>query len=348
MIIEHKNFNGIIATIYYRFNNITGLVHPNFMNIMKDQNLDKNLCVQHVKVGEEYIGQRLDNYLITKLKKIPKSHVYKIIRSGQIRVNKKRVSVNYRLQSLDLIRIPPLFNANYPSTASTSHASKKPVGTVIYEDNDLLILNKLPGIAVHGGSGIHLGVIEALRLQRNQPSLELVHRLDRDTSGCLIIAKKRSALKQIHAALLARNVEKTYLALVWHPWHTQDPSCIDLPLKKFLLQGGERVVKVKADGKSSQTFVESLKNYSHFTLLKIKPLQGRTHQIRVHLAHINHPIVGDEKYGMKELDREFCKRYGSIRLFLHAHSLKFQLSNRTIQVEASLEPAFSTVLSRLT
>lgn len=283
--------------------------------------------VQHIVVTSAHEGQRVDNFLFTFLRGVPKSHVYRIIRQGQVRVNKKRINVHYRLAIGDDIRIPPIRVAE-----KKEDILKQPSGKLIkiltaaicYEDDQLLIINKPSGLASHGGSGISLGLIEALRLMRPKaPFLELVHRLDRETSGCIMIAKKRSMLKYLHECLKEGTIEKNYLALVQGRWQGKD-RLVDAPLLKYVLRSGERMVKVDPAGKFAQTAVEILELYPQATLVKATPLTGRTHQIRVHCALKGHPIIGDEKYGDAEYNRQ-VKLQGADRLFLHAQKLVINL-----------------------
>jgi len=292
-------------------------------------------AVQWVEVDGEYAGQRLDNFLITLLKGAPKTLVYRIIRKGEVRVNKGRVQASYRIQAGDLVRVPPvrLGESRAPATPSDALA-KKIEAAVLYEDERLLIINKPSGLAVHGGSGVSLGLIEALRQIRPQAKfLELVHRLDRDTSGCVMVAKRRSALKALHEDLRLGRVNKIYHALVvgrWPKHRVQE----DAPLRKNELKSGERVVRADPDGKPSLTRFRVLRNLGDVTLVEARPVTGRTHQIRVHTQVAGHPIVGDPKYGDDAVNRTM-KGLGIDRLFLHAAQLEFNLpgsGERTVVV----------------
>lgn len=294
-------------------------------------------AVQFLTIDPEHAGQRLDNFLRTRCKDLPKSHLYRIIRKGEVRVNKKRQDPDYRLVEGDIVRVPPLrltvTTPAVPKTKSIAALEKQ----ILYEDNGLLVVNKPSGLAVHGGSGISLGVIETLRASRPQQKfLELVHRLDRDTSGCLLIAKKSSVLREIHELLRTGKVTKTYLLLVQGAWPTQCKDVI-APLQKNQLQSGERMVNVDDEGKEAHTKFRIIEKFSQATLVEAQPLTGRTHQIRVHALHAGHPIIGDDKYGKKEINKLF-RAYGCHRLFLHALSLKFILPNsgQTIFVTAEL------------
>ncbi len=298
----------------------------------------KNIAVPrvyHISVPEEVENQRIDNFLITHLKGVPKTYIYRVIRKGEIRVNKGRVKPDYRLKAGDSIRIPPVRQSSGHGHGHGSEQNSEPrlripsrVETeienhILYEDNEILVLNKPAGLAVHGGSGLNFGVIEALRIIRpKQKTLELVHRLDRDTSGCLLIAKKRSALKFLHEQLNEGQVEKKYLALVKGDW--QAGEIVDAPLIKNQLSSGERIVRVGKTGKPSTTEFRVLERFNIATLMEIKLITGRTHQIRVHCQYAGHPVAGDQKYGDDEFNR-LMKEKGLARLFLHASRVSFIL-----------------------
>ncbi len=261
-------------------------------------------------------GQRIDNFLIRECKGVPKSHIYKSIRSGQVRVNKGRVQAEYRVKSGDEIRIPP-FRVAAPDEKRPAPAAEFPI---VYEDDALIVIDKPSGVAVHGGSGVSFGVIEQMRAARPQARfLELAHRLDKETSGLLMIAKKRSALVALHGMLKESRGRKCYLALVEGDW-VNDRQHIRLPLEKYLTQDGERRVRVRADGKEAHTIVSKVTRYGQFTLVKAELRTGRTHQIRVHLAASGFPIVGDEKYGHDAVRAAFARK-GFARMFLHANTL---------------------------
>ena len=267
-----------------------------------------------LEVGEESAAQRIDNFLFRQLKGVPKSHVYRVLRSGEVRVNSGRVKPAYRLQPGDRIRLPPM-------RISLKEKKAKPAEfPIVYEDAALLVLDKPSGTAVHGGSGVSYGVIESLRAARPQAKLlELVHRLDRDTSGLLMIAKKRSALVELHRMLREGEVEKVYRTVVKG---SVSKSQFELKesLHKYVTDQGERRVSVQKDGKAAVTQVKVLKKSDPFSLLEVRLLTGRTHQIRVHLAHTGHPVLGDDKYGDFELNKAMAKQ-GVKRLFLHAGRL---------------------------
>jgi 23S rRNA pseudouridine955/2504/2580 synthase len=289
-----------------------------------------------LEVGEESAAQRIDNFLLRRLKGVPKSHVYRVLRSGQVRVNSGRVKPDYRLRAGDRVRLPPVRVA-----AAPAKPSPRPLALpVVYEDPALLILDKPSGIAVHGGSGVSYGVIESLRAERPQAKvLELAHRLDRDTSGLLIVAKKRSALVELHRMLRGGEVRKLYAALVQGRW-SGGAREIRAPLHKFVTAGGERRVAVHDGGQSAATRVRPIAEGEACSLLELELLTGRTHQIRVHLAHAGHPVLGDDKYGDFALNRALAKE-GVTRLMLHARRLSFlhPLTGARLELEAPLPPA---------
>jgi 23S rRNA pseudouridine955/2504/2580 synthase len=304
--------------------------------------------VQYTIIDEHHHGQRLDNYLLTRLKGLPKSHLYRIIRKGEVRVNKKRIKPDYRLQAGDNIRIPPL-RLTQPSELPqkvSPHTQQFLTTRIIYEDKNLLVVNKPAGMAVHGGSGIRLGLIETLRALRPQEKfLELVHRLDRETSGCLLFAKKASVLKKLHELLREGKVEKIYTTLVKGYW-PKHVYHVDAPLKKFQLRSGERMVNINSEGKEALTEFRVIKRFDLATLMEAKPLTGRTHQIRVHAMHAGHPIAADDKYGDKEFNKQM-RSLGCKRLFLHASSLKFCLDEEWIEVGVELEKDLKEALAQL-
>lgn len=254
--------------------------------------------VSYKEITKEEEGQRLDNYLIRILKGVPKSHIYRIIRGGEVRVNKKRAQINSRLQAGDSIRIPPIRLSEAKEVFVGDALTKRLKECIIFEDSCFLVINKPAGIAVHGGSGLSLGVIEALRKTRQDlPYLELIHRLDKETSGCLLLAKKRSTLRAMHALLEAREVQKSYWALLTHRWEGKKQVIVQAALEKNTLKSGERIVSVNEEGKASETNFRLLENYQQACWVEASPKTGRTHQIRVHSAHLGHVIVGDKKYG---------------------------------------------------
>ncbi|TQF71452.1 23S rRNA pseudouridine(955/2504/2580) synthase RluC [Pseudoalteromonas luteoviolacea] len=312
---------------------------------------EKNaLQVTFVTITEDQLGQRVDNFLVTHLKGVPKSAVYKILRKGEVRVNKKRVKPVYKLQIDDVVRIPPI------KTAEKSEFVPKNLDKVanledciLYEDKYLIVINKPSGMAVHGGSGLSYGLIEAIRALRPQEkSLELVHRLDRDTSGCLLISKKRAVLKGLHEQLREKTMEKNYWALVAGEWSAKHKNVTE-PLRKNTLKSGERVVRVdQEEGKASHTRFRVLERFAGSTLVQASPVTGRTHQIRVHTQCKGHPIACDDKYGDQAFDAQMRKK-GLGRLFLHARELRFlhPKTETTLHVEAPLDKALTACLNTL-
>lgn len=272
-----------------------------------------------LEVGEESEAQRIDNFLVRQLKGVPKSHVYRVLRSGEVRVNSGRVKPDYRLRPGDRVRVPPI----RVSPAKAPFRGKPLAFPVVHEDSSLVVVDKPPGVAVHGGSGVSFGVIEQLRAARPEAKmLELVHRLDRDTSGLLIIAKKRAALVGLHRMLRDGEVEKIYVAVV-KGVPANKRFEISEPLHKYVNAKGERRVAVKEGGMSAVTRINVLEKSRDFSLLELRLMTGRTHQIRVHLAHAGHPVLGDDKYGDFEFNRALA-RQGVKRLFLHAQRLAFR------------------------
>jgi 23S rRNA pseudouridine955/2504/2580 synthase len=308
------------------------------------------LKVSFVTVTEDQQGQRIDNFLVTHLKGVPKSAIYKILRKGEVRVNKKRVKPVYKLQMEDLIRIPPIKVAEreefVPKNLDKISALED---AILFEDQYLIVINKPSGMAVHGGSGLSYGLIEALRVLRpHEKNLELVHRLDRDTSGCLLISKKRSILKGLHEQLREKTMEKNYWALVVGEWAAKIKNVTE-PLRKNTLQSGERVVRVDEEqGKTSHTRFRVLERFDGCTLVQASPVTGRTHQIRVHTQCKGHPIACDDKYGDQVFDSRM-REMGLSRLFLHAHDLRFlhPKHETTMHVEAPLDKALNNALKTL-
>lgn len=290
--------------------------------------------VQWLEVATDQAGQRLDNFLLRLLKGVPRSRIYRILRKGEVRVNRGRVRPDYRLQAGDQLRIPPIRVSQTEARPVSSGMRARLAGKVLYEDDRLLIIDKPAGMAVHGGSGVSAGVIEALRAERPEaPYLELVHRLDRDTSGCLMIAKKRSELRMLHTLLREGAVTKRYLLLARGDW-SKGPWEADAPLRKNQLSGGERIVRVDAAGKPARTRFSLLQRLPSASLMEAQLDTGRTHQIRVHAAHLGHPLGGDEKYGDPAFNR-YLRAAGLRRLFLHAHHVAFRDPERGREVEVS-------------
>ncbi|SCZ58896.1 23S rRNA pseudouridine(955/2504/2580) synthase RluC [Thiohalomonas denitrificans] len=300
--------------------------------------------VRETTVGEDSGGQRIDNFLLKRLKGVPKSRIYRLLRKGEVRVNRRRAKPEYRLQKGDIVRIPPVRTRDPAAAAKPGEWVLKQVEqNILYEDDGLLVLNKPSGLAVHGGSGVSHGVIEALRaLRPDARFLELAHRLDRDTSGCLVIAKKRSTLRAFHELMRNGGVDKRYLTLVQGRWRG---GKVEAPLRKNILSSGERLVKVHTAGKYALSLFSPVTLYEGASLMEVKLITGRTHQIRVHARHSGHPIAGDDKYGDSEFNRRMAG-FGLKRLFLHAGLLHFTLDT-TVHVEAPLEEGLKKILKAL-
>jgi 23S rRNA pseudouridine955/2504/2580 synthase len=295
-----------------------------------------------VEIGEESASQRIDNFLLRTLRGVPKSHVYRVLRSGEVRVNSGRVGPEYRLRLGDRVRVPPV---RVSAAVKTARPAEFPV---IYEDQALLVIDKPTGVAVHGGSGLSYGAIESLRAARPQAKLlELAHRLDRDTSGLLIVCKKRSALTEMHRQLRDGEVEKVYTTIVKGAPAEASFELAE-PLHKYVTASGERRVSVRAGGLSARTQVRVRKRGAEFSVLEVRLLTGRTHQIRVHLAHAGHPVLGDDKYGDFTLNRELT-RQGVKRLCLHAGRLAFAhpLTGERLRLEAALPADMAAFAARL-
>ena len=319
-------------------------------SISKVNDLSKE-SVTWVTIDEGSETQRIDNFLVKHLKGVPKSHLYRILRSGEVRVNSKRVDASYRLQAGDVLRIPPI-RVSQPNPSK--HQGSAPISgprlnqAILYEDDVLLAINKPAGMAVHGGSGISRGVIEQLRLERPEAKfLELAHRLDRETSGVLLIGKKRSALVALHHGMREGLMDKRYLVLVKGKWRNRKQS-VRLSLHKYLTADGERRVSVSDDGQASHTIFHLKQAWQDFSLLEAELKTGRTHQIRVHLAHLGFPIAGDDKYGDFGLNKELQKR-GLKRMFLHAWQITIThpVTGKPLHLEASLPEELGRFLQSL-
>ncbi|MFQ1022157.1 23S rRNA pseudouridine(955/2504/2580) synthase RluC [Avibacterium paragallinarum] len=309
-----------------------------------------NPSVKMLQISEDEAGQRIDNYLLTKLKGVPKSLVYRILRKGEVRVNKGRIKPEYKLQSGDIVRVPPvrISEKAQPPISKKLNKVAQLEQQILFEDEVLLVLNKPSGIAVHGGSGVDFGVIEALRALRPEARfLELVHRLDRDTSGILLVAKKRSALRHFHEQLRNKTIRKDYLALVRGQWQSHCKA-IKAPLLKNELAGGERIVRVSEQGKPSETLFNIEERYQNATLIKASPVTGRTHQIRVHTQYAGHPIALDNKYGDKQFDSQMAE-LGLDRLFLHAYAIRLEhpKTQEKLTLIAPLKNELKEILNRL-
>ena len=305
-------------------------------------------AVRWLVIGPDEAGQRIDNFLIKLCKGVPKSHIYQVLRSGQVRVNKGRIAQTYRLVEGDTVRVPPIRIAERVATHVPAVEFE-----ILLEDEHLLIVDKPAGVAVHGGSGVSHGVIEQLRASRPQAKfLELVHRLDRETSGILMLAKKRSALVTLHEQIRLGRIDKRYLALVHGEWQHRRQH-VKLPLFKYTTPEGERRVRVQSDGQPSHTIFNLLRKYGDFALLEAELKTGRTHQIRVHLAALGFPIAGDEKYGDFAFNRQLQKiepgRGALKRMFLHAWRLRFEhpASGEEVSIESTMPEACERFLDSL-
>lgn len=321
-----------------------------FINQLKIENMSHSPSVTFVTITQDHENQRIDNFLLTHLKGIPKSRIYRLLRKGEVRVNKKRVKPEYKLIIGDEIRIPPVRMDEKEEVSLSPKLAKVAslFDQIIYEDDALLVLNKASGLAVHGGSGLSFGAIEGLRaLKPELRYLELVHRLDRSTSGVLLFAKKRSALRALHEQLREKTIQKNYLALVKGKWAS---SCkvVQAPLLKNILQSGERIVKVNQAGKPSETRFQVLERFKHATLINASPITGRTHQIRVHTQYVDHPIAFDDRYGDRVFDESLAFT-GLNRLFLHAHSIRFMhpLTHEMMMIDAPLDAILAQTLLAL-
>ena len=305
--------------------------------------------VRFVSIAQDRDGQRIDNFLASELKGVPKSHIYRILRRGEVRVNKGRIAPKYRLRTGDIVRLPPLRQSASIAPVRPAVESLEWIESrILYEDERLIVLNKTSGVAVHGGSGQSLGAIELLRAARPQaPSLELVHRVDKDTSGCLMIAKKRSMLRLLHEIFRSQQIDKRYLTLLQGKWRGGQQT-VKLRIRKNVLRSGERVVRVSDDGKESESIFKPVKTYPQASLVEVRIITGRTHQIRVQAAELGRPVAGDTKYGSREFNR-LMRGYGLRRLFLHAVSIAFILpgSNEKFRITAPLSDDLQAVLDNL-
>lgn len=302
-----------------------------------------------IEISQDQADQRLDNLLLSQLKGVPKSHIYRLLRSGQVRVNKGRKKPGYRVQPGDTVRIPPVRTASREPAAIPDTVLELLKNAVLFENDDILVLNKPSGIAVHGGSELRFGIIEAMRRLRPDQYLELVHRLDRETSGCLVLAKNRATLDLLHAALRDEaaastgRVEKTYLALLAGRWELGSKT-VDLPLRK-VRRGGEHRVEILEDGQRAVSHFKLVQQYRNASLVQVQIDTGRTHQIRVHAAACGHPVAGDARYGDAACNREIRKS-GLNRLFLHASHIVLPLGEG-ISVHAPLSEELSKLLDNI-
>ncbi len=309
-------------------------------------------AVNRLAVGEDGDGQRIDNFLQKILKGVPKSHIYRILRSGEVRVNRRRVGPDTRLSAGDLLRIPPIRAAGPTRAARTAPVGRVAIPPILFEDDALIALDKPAGLAVHGGSGVSFGVIERLRLARPEAKfLELVHRLDRDTSGVLLVAKKRAALIGLHAQLREGRVDKRYFVLVRGQWRDAVRK-VELALETYVTREGERRTRVDRDGRAARTIFRRVKLWANaeppVALLEAELETGRTHQIRAHLTHLGYPLAGDDKYGDFVWNKKLAKE-GLKRMFLHAHKIAFAhpIGGDSIVVESPLAPDLVRFIARL-
>jgi 23S rRNA pseudouridine955/2504/2580 synthase len=302
--------------------------------------------VQLVKVDEDRDGQRIDNFLSGRLKGVPRSLVYRILRTGEVRVNGRRAKPDTRLNAGDEVRIPPVRVAERGEPERPASGQMNRIEeAIVHEDREFLVLDKPSGVASHGGSGISFGAIELLRASRPRDNLELVHRLDRDTSGVLVFARKRSALTALQAVIREGRATKHYLALL-QGCLEQARMTVDLPLRKSILQGGERMVRVDPTGKPSVSHLIRLESFADATFCEVAIETGRTHQIRVHAAHVGHAVAGDEKYGERAFNQAM-RKHGLKRLFLHAARFEFEIGERRYAFSAPLPPELRKVLDSL-
>jgi len=308
----------------------------------------RKMSVQYIEVSAADAGQRLDNFLLRHLKGVPRSKIYRIVRKGEVRINKGRAKPDYKLTAGDSVRIPPVRVSDNSTTTPSQRLIAQVTAAIVYEDAHVLVLNKPAGIAVHAGSGVAHGVIEALRAARGSIDfLELVHRIDRDTSGCLVLAKSRSVLRQLHDVWRdGEQLKKRYLALVAGHWN--DAGYIKSTLRRGEEISGERKVVVEEDGKAALSYFKPLQHYRMATLLEVQIYTGRTHQIRVQTAEAGHPIAGDHKYGDRQFNKTLAKS-GFKRMFLHANSLEFVLpeTGEMLHLSAPLDDTLRHLLDEL-
>lgn len=310
--------------------------------------LSEKKPVRYYDVEQDRSGQRIDNFLFAYLKNIPKSRIYQMIRKGEVRVNGKRIQVTYRLQAQDRIRIPPLIQTEETPVSINLNKYQSLLKRILFENEQLLVIDKPAGIPVHAGGAAEVGIVEALRLLRTDLAfIELAHRIDKDTSGCLVLAKKRSTLKQLHQLFREGLVQKTYWALVMGQW-PESRTKISKNIDALNWRGSERVVKISEQGKESLTYFKVLAAKQVASLIEAKPKTGRMHQIRVHTASAGHPIACDEKYGDDAFNR-YLQRLGLKRLFLHAKKIEFILpdTHEKIEVESQLAHDLTEILQHL-
>lgn len=305
--------------------------------------------VEQIEISSSQEQQRVDNFLIKSLKGVPKSRIYRMIRKGEVRVNRRRVRAEYRIKAHDIVRIPPIRRSPPKLKPSLKEKNKIQLEQrILFEDDDLMVINKPSGLAVHGGSGVNAGLIELFRVIRpDSKFLELVHRLDRGTSGCLLLAKKRSCLRELHEFFRSNQLQKYYTALVCGRWQPKR-LLIDAPLQKNIRQSGERMVKVSTSGKAAKTLFRRMQRYKFATMVEAKLLTGRTHQIRVHAAYTGYPIAGDDRYGRKT-DNRYFEQKGLKRLFLHASTVKLRhpISGKPLSIHAPIDEDLAKLIRHL-
>jgi 23S rRNA pseudouridine955/2504/2580 synthase len=310
--------------------------------------------VRYVQISAGEAGQRIDNYLLRQFKGVPKSHIYRILRKGEVRVNKKRIKPTYKLVGGDEVRLPPVRTGGQKNRRPPDDVIKRLESRIVYDDDRLIIVDKPAGLAVHAGSGVDFGVIDAMQvIDTRAKELFLVHRLDRDTSGCLLIARDRAALRDLQTALQDQKIDKYYTALVMGRWGEKD-SRIDMPLRRNKMQAGERQVQVDEDGKQAVSIFKVIREYpdkpgaTGCSLMKVQLVTGRTHQIRVHGAESGHPLAGDRRYGNESFNQQM-KAYGLRRMFLHATALNFPHpdNGKTMHIEPPLDDDLQQILDKL-
>lgn len=299
-------------------------------------------------VDDNAAGQRLDNFLVRELKGVPRTRLYRALRKGEVRVNKGRVRADYRVSAGDLVRIPPLHQPPPPASWIVSRPQLEQISRqIVYEDDNLLVINKPAGLAVHGGSGLNFGLIECVRQLRPEARyLELVHRLDRDTSGLILLAKRATILRELHRQLREKHIDKRYLAMVAGKW-PKSLAVVDAPLEKNVLLSGERMVRVSREGRRAITEFSVVERLKGATLIEARPITGRTHQIRVHALHAGFPLLGDNKYNNQHSE-EFTRQIGLKRLFLHSSSLSFSLGEiGEFSFQAALDTALENTINSI-
>lgn len=302
--------------------------------------------VQYVTITSENEGQRIDNFLLGRFKGMPRSHIYRILRKGEVRVNKKRITAFYKLNDGDVVRLPPVVLDEKAKQVPPSKSTMALLAErVLYEDENIVIINKPSGMSVHAGSTVRVGVIEAMRhLYPKFPNIELAHRLDSETSGCLVLAKRKRILRELHELLRQGKMTKIYWALTQGKWKNAELK-VDVSLHKDYRDGGKHVVEVDKEGKSALTVFKPIKEFKDASLMEVKLFTGRTHQIRVHATHQGHPLAGDDRYGDPEFNKN-AKRLGLRRMFLHARTIEFTLPslNQHIKVTAPLDADLESAL----